>query len=63
MGMLSRRLSILEGQQISTDLRGMSTKQLDAHLATLQAGTFGWLRVLVAGIQRRGSRLPLKIGR
>ena len=60
MGTLDRRLSVLEGQQISTDLRGMSIEQLDAHLAALEAGSPDWFRAMVVGIQRRGSRLPLK---
>jgi len=59
MATLGKRLSFLEGQQISTNLRGLTADQLDAHLGTLQAVTFEWLRVMVAGIQRKGSRLPL----
>jgi hypothetical protein len=60
---LNRRLAELESKQTSSDLRGMTAEQLDARLVTLQAGSFEWLRVLVAGIQRRGSRLPLRVGR
>ena len=63
MGSLDRRLSVLEGQQISTNLCGLSADQLDAHLGALQAGSFEWFRVMLAGIWRRGSRLPLKSGR
>ena len=63
MATLDRRLTQLEGKQSSGDLTGMTVEQLDTHLVTLQAGSFEWLRVLVAAIQRRGSRLPLKIGR
>ena len=59
MGTLSKRLADLESKQSSTDLRGLSADQLDAHIGALQAGTFEWFRVLIAGIQRRGSRLPL----
>ena len=63
MATIDRRLTQLEGKQSSGDLAGMTADQLDARIGTLQAGTFEWLRALVASIQRRGSRLPLKIGR
>ena len=59
MATLDRRLIQLEGKQTSGDLAGMTADQLDARLGTLQAGTFEWFRVLVAGIQRKGSRLPI----
>jgi len=60
MATLDRRLAELESKQTSSDLRELSADQLHAHLGALQAGTFEWFRVMVAGIQRRGSRLPLK---
>ena len=63
MATLDRRLTDLERKHSGSDLRGMTADQLDAHLVTLQAGSFEWFRVMVASIQRRGSRLPLKIGR
>ena len=63
MPTIDRRLTQLEGKQSSGDLAGMTADQLDARIVNLQAGSFEWLRVLVAAIQRRGSRLPLKIGR
>ena len=63
MATLDKRLTDLEGKHSGSDLRGMTAEQLDAHLGTLQAGTFEWFRVMIAAIQRRGSPLPLNRGR
>jgi hypothetical protein len=49
----------LEGKQSSSDLAGLSDAELDARLGALQAGSPEWYRVLLAGITRKGSRLPL----
>ena len=54
-----KRLTALEGKQSSSDLAGMTDAELDAGLGALQAGSPEWFRVLLAGISRRGSRLPL----
>lgn len=54
-----KRLTALEGKQSSSDLAGMTDAELDARLETLQAGSPEWYRVLLAGISRRGSRLPI----
>lgn len=59
MATMEKRLADLESKQINSDLSRMTTEQLDAHLATLKAGTLEWFRVMLVGIQRRGSRLPL----
>ena len=54
-----KRLTALESKQSSLDLAGMTDAELDTRLETLQAGSPEWYRVLLAGISRRGSRLPL----
>lgn len=59
MATIERRLMALEGKQSSADLAGMTDSELDAHLGTLKAGSPEWFRVMLAGIWRRGSRLPL----
>lgn len=59
MATLEKRLMALEGKQARGDLAGMTVAELDTHLATLQAGSPGWFRVLLAGISRKGSRLPI----
>ena len=55
----AKRLTALESKQSSSDLAGLSDAELDTRLGTLQAGSPEWYRVLLAGISRRGSRLPL----
>lgn len=59
MRTLDKRLTALEGRHGGADLSGMTVDELDAHLATLEAGTPRWWKVLLAGISRRGSRLPI----
>ncbi len=59
MATLDKRLCALEGQRTSSELRGLGADQLDARLCTLPTGSAEMFRVMVAAIQRRGSRLPL----
>ena len=63
MATIDRRLTQLEGKQSSGDLAGMTVDQLDARLETLTPGTLEWFRVMLAGIWRRGSRLPISTAR
>lgn len=59
MATLEKRLMALEGKQARGDLAGMTVAELHTHLATLQAGSPEWFRVLLTGIWRKGSRLPI----
>jgi hypothetical protein len=59
MPTLEKRLTTLEGKHSSIDLNGMTAEELDAHLSTLKPGSPQWFLVLVTGISRRGSRLPI----
>lgn len=63
MATLEQRLMALEDKQARGDLAGMTVAELDIHLATLRAGSPEWFRVLMAGISRRGSRLPISTSR
>lgn len=60
MSNIDKRLTQLEGEKLNADLDRMTVEQLDSHLIELKAGSPEWFRVLLAGIWRRGSRLPLK---
>lgn len=59
MPTLEKRLTALESKHSSVDLNGMTAEELDAHLSTLKPGSPQWFLVLVTGISRRGSRLPI----
>ena len=59
MPTLEKRLTALEGKHSSADLDAMTVEELDAHLDTLEAGSPQWFLVLLEGISRRGSRLPI----
>lgn len=59
MATIEKRLMALEGKQSSADLAGMADAELDTHLGALKAGSPEWFRVLLTGIWRRGSKLPL----
>jgi hypothetical protein len=59
MATLEKRLTALEVKQSSSDLTGLTDSELDTHLGALEAGTPEWFRVMLAGIWRRGSKLPL----
>jgi len=63
MATLQQRLTALEGKQASADLAGMTDAELDAHLGTLQPGSPQWFRVMLAGIRRKGSKLPISTTR
>jgi hypothetical protein len=59
MPTLEKRLTVLEGKHASVELNDMTAEELDAHLDTLKPGSPQWLLVMLAGISRRGSRLPI----
>jgi hypothetical protein len=63
MQTLKKRLTDIEGKYSSADVNGMTTEELDAHLSTLEVGSSRWFAVLVTGISRRGSRLPISTAR
>jgi hypothetical protein len=60
MTTIKKRLMALESKQSSADLAEMTDSELDAHLGALKAGSPEWFRVMLAGICRKGSRLPIK---
>jgi len=60
MATIQKRLTVLESKQANADLAGMTDAELDACLGALQAGSPQWFKALMAGIWRKGSRLPLK---
>ena len=59
MPTLDKRLTALEDKHSSADLSAMTADELDAHLDTLEADSPQWFLVLLEGISRRGSRLPI----
>lgn len=59
MPTLDKRLTALEGKHCGAALDAMTADELDTHLATLEAGSPRWFLVLLEGISRRGSRLPI----
>ena len=63
MATLDRRLTDLERKHSGSDLRGMTADQLYARLETLTPGTLEWFGVMLAGIWRKGSRLPISTAR
>lgn len=63
MATIEKRLKELETKQASADLTGMTDEELDAHLGELKAGSPEWFRVMLTGISRKGSRLPISTGR
>jgi hypothetical protein len=63
MATIDKRLKELEGKQASADLTGMTGSELDAHLGALEAGSPEWFRVMLTGIWRKGSKLPISTSR
>lgn len=63
MATIDKRLKELESKQASADLTDMTDDELDAHLGELKAGTPEWFRVMLTGIWRRGSKLPISTSR
>lgn len=59
MPTLEQRLTVLESKQAHDDLSAMTDEELNAYLGTLEAGTPTWFKVMLRGIWRRGSRLPI----
>jgi hypothetical protein len=63
MATTEKRIAALETKQANTDMAGMTAAELDAHLGALEAGTPEWFRVMLTGIWRRGSKLPISTAR
>ena len=63
MATIEKRLKELESKQSSADLAEMTDSELDAHLGALKAGSPEWFRAMLAGIWRRGSKLPISTSR
>ena len=59
MATLDKRLTVLEFKQALADFSGMIVDELNSHLGTLKAGSLEWFRVILTGIWRTGSRLPI----
>jgi hypothetical protein len=63
MATTEKRIAALESKQANTDLAGMTVGELDTHLGALEAGSPEWFRVLLTGIWRKGSKLPISTTR